>query len=143
MALIDLVDETFVVAAPADVAAVVHDPARWARWWPDLALTVFMDRGDAGIRWSVAGPWLGSCEVWLEPYGDGVVLHHYLRVDPAPATTRAPNRPHQVARLRARRAQDWKRHAWALKDELERGRPAGEDRVPPAVKDGLEGVEAG
>ena len=31
---LDLADDTFVVADPAEVAAVVHDPGRWHRWWP-------------------------------------------------------------------------------------------------------------
>ncbi len=45
-----------------------------------------MDRGLDGIRWSVTGAWVGSLEVWLEAVGDGVVVHHYARLDPADAT---------------------------------------------------------
>jgi len=78
---LDLVDETFVVAAPAAVAAVVRDPDRWPVWWPDLRLSVFQDRGDAGVRWNVRGALTGSMEVWLEPCLDGVLLHHYMRCD--------------------------------------------------------------
>ena len=55
MPQLDLVDETFVVAEPARVAAAVRDPARWAGWWPDLRLGVFQDRGEAGVRWNVRG----------------------------------------------------------------------------------------
>ena len=118
MPTVDLIDETYVVAAPEAVAAAVHDPARWRQWWPDLALTVFMDRGLDGIRWSVSGALNGSAELWLEPVGDGVLVHHYLRVDP-PSPVRSP------ARLRRRHALAWKRSVNALKDELERGREPG------------------
>jgi hypothetical protein len=127
---VDLIDETYVVAAPEAVAEAVHDRERWARWWPGLALTVFMDRGEKGIRWSVTGALVGSAELWLEPFGDGVVVHYYLRVDPARAV-RSPDR------VRKRQALDWKRHVNRLKDELEGGRPPGEPGVKknPAAAD--------
>ncbi len=129
MARVDLVDETFLVAAPAVVAAVVHDPVRWARWWPDLVLTIFMDRGPAGIRWSVTGGLEGSTELWLEPVLDGVLVHYYLRADDGAATVADPARQQRAdARLRDRRARAWKRSVTALKDELEAGRPPGVPR---------------
>ena len=123
----DLVDETFVVADPDAVAALVHDPARWVLWWPDLQLTVFMDRGTAGIRWSVTGALTGSTELWLEPVLDGVVVHYYLRAE---ETGRPPSadaaREHRAGdRLRDRRARAWKRAANDLKDELEGDREPG------------------
>jgi len=134
---VDLVDETFVVATPAEVAAVVHDPDRWRQWWPDLELTVFMDRGLAGVRWSVTGALRGSAELWLETVLDGVLVHYYLRADdavsPAPAD---PAERSDVAarragdRLRDRRARAWKRSVNALKDELEAGRAPGLPRGP-------------
>ena len=122
MPALDLVDETFVAAPAARVAAVVRDPGRWREWWPDLSLGVFQDRGDAGVRWNVRGALTGSMEVWLEPYGDGVLVHHYVRCDPAgggPVT----------ARERRRRQRHAKQVFWALKDELEAGRRAGEGRA--------------
>lgn len=122
MAQLDLVDETFVVADPARVAAAVRDPDRWRRWWPDLRLGVFQDRGDAGVRWNVRGALVGSMEVWLEPWGDGVLLHHYVRCDPAGGGTVRP-------RERRRRQRHAKRVFWALKDELEGDRRAGEPRA--------------
>ena len=118
MPTVDLIDETYVVAAPDIVAAAVHDEARWRVWWPGLRLTVFMDRGLQGIRWSVGGPLVGSAELWLEQVGDGVVVHYYLRVDPA-------GRVRSADRVRRREALAWKRHANALKDELEAGRCPG------------------
>lgn len=134
MALVDLVDETFVVVDRARLATIVADPRRWRVWWPELTLEVFMDRGPDGVRWSVTGAWVGSLEIWLEEVGDGVLLHHYARLDPivrgtgaaaaAPAPTDAAAW-RRAARARNRRARAWKRVVWALKDELEAGRACG------------------
>ena len=128
MARLDLVDETFVVAPPAAVAGVVRDPARWRQWWPDLDLSVFQDRGEQGVRWNVRGALAGSMEVWLQPHGDGVILHYYLRCEP-PAGR--PLRPRAAQREVRRRAMHAKRVFWALKDELEAGRAAGMPRSAP------------
>lgn len=131
MAGVDLVDETFVVAAPEVLAAVVADPQYWHRWWPDLQLRVFMDRGLLGQRWSITGALVGSMEIWVEPFADGCILHHYLRAEPArdgrtpepwPDTARGWRK---AAAARAERATAWKRSVWELKRELEAGRPAG------------------
>jgi hypothetical protein len=122
---VDLIDETFVVAAPADVARLARDPARWRQWWPDLDLSVFQDRGEAGVRWNVRGALAGSMEVWLEPYGDGVILHYYLRCEPPAGRALRPRAAQREVRRRALAA---KRIFWALKDELEGGRPPGEAR---------------
>jgi hypothetical protein len=131
---LDLVDETFLVVDRARLAAVVADPERWRAWWPDLRLQVFMDRGLDGVRWSATGAWVGSVEIWLEQVGDGVLLHHYLRLDrpgpdgvPLPPATDLRGR-RRDARARAARARAWKRTAWALKDELEAGRAPGTPR---------------
>jgi hypothetical protein len=122
---LDLVDETFVVAAPAEVAAAVADAARWPAWWPDLRLSIFQDRGEHGIRWNLAGALAGSMEVWLEPFGDGVIVHYYLRADPPPGRSFSPRAAQRELRRRALRA---KQVFWQLKDELERGRRPGEPR---------------
>ncbi len=124
----DLVDETFVVAHPEVVAAVVHDRDRWRAWWPDLDLTVFMDRATSGLRWTATGALVGSLELWLEPVRDGVVVHLYLRADPPQPVDRR-----RADRLRRRRALDWKVSVNALKDELEAGRRPGEPRVKDPV----------
>ena len=137
MPRVDLVDETYLVVAPERIATVVADPARWRAWWPGLQLTVFMDRGVQGIRWSVTGDMVGSCEIWLEPVGDGVLLHYYLRADPtvpgsATQPRTLPDSPRgrrEADRLRVRHALAWKRTVWRLKDELEAGRRPGEPRA--------------
>jgi hypothetical protein len=121
----DLVDETFVVAAPAEVAAAVQDSARWPVWWPDLQLSIFQDRGEHGIRWNLGGALAGSMEVWLEPFGDGVIVHYYLRADPPPGRSFSARAVRREQRHRAHRA---KQVFWQLKDELERGRRPGEPR---------------
>jgi hypothetical protein len=125
---VDLVDETFIAAQRSKVAAVVADPDSWGAWWPDLHLTVFMDRGLDGLRWSATGALTGSVEIWLEQSGDGVLLHYFLRADPSPGraaeSSQAPH-PRHLRRLRQQRATEWKRQVWALKDALEGARLPG------------------
>jgi hypothetical protein len=116
---VDLVSENFVVADPAQVAAAVHDERFWAQLWPGLRLSVFQDRGHQGIRWSCAGALTGSCEVWLEGHGDGVIVHCYLRAD-LPAG-RSAGRVRREARNRHIQVN---RVVFALKDRLEGDRPA-------------------
>lgn len=122
MPAIDLVDETFIAAAPGAIAEIVSDSRRWAEWWPDLSLRVFMDRGSKGIRWSVSGALVGSTEIWIEPVLDGAVLHYYLRVDPPDDTSLSQR---EVDRVRSVRAKAWKVIVWRLKDELEGSRAPG------------------
>lgn len=125
--MIDLMDETFVLAPRASAAAIIGDRARWRAWWPGLIPVVYLDRGLDGMRWTVSGELVGSAEIWLEAWSDGVILHYYLRADPtvpgsstrarpAPVTARGQR---QVQELSRRHAVRWKRHAWAIKDELE------------------------
>lgn len=137
MPSVDLVDETFVVVDPGVLAAIVADSGRWRVWWPDLELTVFMDRGREGIRWTVAGSLVGSSEIWLQAYDDGVIVHYYLRADPTVPGSRteartvgdSPRARRSIDALRRRRAVAWKQIIWGLKDELEAGRRPGEPRV--------------
>ncbi len=128
MTSVDLVDDTFVVAPPAAVAARVSDPESWRAWWPDLELVVTRDRGVKGVQWTVTGALVGTAEVWLEPYADGTLVHFYLRADPTARGTRttpAPGSPRAAQAQRRRRALAWKRSVHALKDDLEAGRPPG------------------
>jgi len=124
MPSIDVVDETFVVADPAVLAARLANPALWREWWPSLQLTVFMDRGIKGTRWSISGELHGSMELWLESWHDGVIVHWYLRADPVREGADAKQ-------LRRRYVVAHKRHVNALKDHLESGRLPGEPRLAP------------
>lgn len=120
-----IADETFVAADPALVGAVVGDPARWRRWWPDLRLTVIEERGPAGVRWQVAGPLTGTMEIWLEPELDGVILHYFLHAEP---TGVADTATLDLAGLNHRRRVAGKKMSFEVKAELERGRGVG---MPP------------
>ena len=115
--VVEIADDTFIVAAPDVVAAAVADVRRWDGWWPDLELVVTRDRGLQGLVWSVGGALSGTMEIWLEAVADGVVLHYLVRAEAA-----ADRRPD---RLRERRTKDWKRQVHRLKDELEAGREPG------------------
>lgn len=134
---VDLVDETYVVVERGRLAAVIADPSRWRQWWPSLDLTVFMDRGLDGVRWSITGELIGSAEIWLEAWGDGVLVHYYLRGEPTvpgSATTarRLPDSARgrrELDRLRRHHAIAWKRVVWSLKDEMEGDRRPGEARL--------------
>lgn len=122
MGSIDLVDETFIRAEREIVARAVHEPDRWSTWWPDLHLTVFQDRKQQGVRWSITGGLVGSMEVWLEEYRTGVILHHYLRAEPTSAadpSTPRPVGPREATAMLHARARAAKIIFWALKDELE------------------------
>jgi hypothetical protein len=147
VAALDVIDETFVLAGRAEVAAAFTDPQEWPRLWPDLHLTVFADRGAAGVRWSVTGRWVGSAEVWCEPVPlgpgpeaggeEGTLLHFFLRVDPAPGPEGAPARRalrgrSGPAREALRRQRAAKAIAFGLKDALEHGRRPGEPAVAAA-----------
>ena len=133
--LVDLIDETYVVAAPAVVAERLQDAALWDRHWPGLERTVFMDRGENGTRWTITGHLVGSCEVWLEPYGDGTIVHYFLRADPTrrgsrtePRTGRPGRLQRQALRIGREHAHRWKAMVNTLKDELEAVRAVGDPR---------------
>ncbi|CAN5365311.1 hypothetical protein BH24ACT9_BH24ACT9_15010 [soil metagenome] len=127
MPTVDLVDETYLRASIRRVAEVVHDRNRWSLWWPAVVPAVFMDRGEAGIRWNITGALVGSMEIWLESYPEplgGVLMHFYLRADPsAPgsATEPEPRSGRAATAESVRWAKATKAHFWALKDELEAG----------------------
>lgn len=130
---IDLIEETYLAVSPARVAAAIRESAFTRALWPDLTLSVFMDRGDAGVRWSAAGALVGSCEIWLEPYGDGVIAHTYLRTDvtaPGSSTEAAVVPPRAALKELRRRALHAKQVWWALKDRLEAGRGPGDPAAP-------------
>ncbi|GAA3530276.1 hypothetical protein GCM10022222_11510 [Amycolatopsis ultiminotia] len=128
-AALDLVDETFIAVPPGTLAAAFADPSSWRRYWPDLVLEVYTDRGDKGLRWTVTGALIGTMEVWLEPVLDGTVLHYFLRATPAgPGGAARELRPRELRREFDRRARAAKDVALGLKEILEDGREPG---VPP------------
>ena len=123
---LDLVDETFIAVPPKLVATVFAEPAAWRRFWPDLVLEVYADRGDQGLRWTIRGALVGTMEVWLEPVLDGTLLHYFLRADLAAG----PRRARELRRERVRRQLAAKAIALDLKSALENGRRPG---CPPAL----------
>jgi aminoglycoside phosphotransferase (APT) family kinase protein len=116
---IDVADDSFVVAAPARVAARLRDPAFWRSCWGDLELTPYHDRGDEGVRWYVTGALVGTAELWLEPFGDGTLVHVFLRADPESPRRGIP------ARLARRYTLALKAALFRAKDDLEAGRVVG------------------
>jgi len=122
---VDVVDETFLAVPPEAVAAAFAEPAAWARYWPDLVLSAYLDRGAKGLRWTVAGALVGTMEVWLEPVLDGTLLHYFLRADLPGEQT-----PRRVRREVRRRQLAAKRVSLGLKATLEGGRAPG---LPPAL----------
>lgn len=128
---IDLVDETFLAVPPRMVAKAFADPASWSRYWPDLELEVYRDRGDEGLRWTVKGALVGTMEVWCEQVMDGTVLHYYLRATPSEMAAGTKTlTPREVQAQYVRRAKAAKAIALGLKDSLEDGREPG---TPPTV----------
>lgn len=119
---IDLAEETFVAASPARVRSRVATLAFAQGLWPGLNLRVTEDRGAEGLRFGVAGPVSGSAELWLERWADGVIVHVYLRVDPAGG----PWSARRVRRERDRLRGGVTPALWGVKDELEAGRCPGE-----------------
>ena len=109
------------------MAAAFADPRAWRRFWPDLELEVYADRGDEGLRWTVRGALVGTMEVWLEPVLDGTLLHYFLRADLAarrapPGTAAAGDTPAASAPRRPSR--------WTSRPMLEDGRrPASAGRM--------------
>lgn len=116
---VDVIDETFLAVPPSSVAAAFADPRAWRRFWPDLELAVYADRGAEGLRWTVRGGLVGTMEVWLEPVLDGTVLHYFLRADFPPGVTGKP------VKEVGRRQRAAKAVALELKFVLEDGRPPG------------------
>jgi hypothetical protein len=119
---VDIVDETFLAVPARQVAAVFADPSSWRRFWPDLVLEVYADRGDQGLRWTVRGALIGTMEVWLEPMLDGTLLHYFLRGN---LTDRSRARPAPLRREITRRQRAAKALALDLKVVLENGRAPG------------------
>jgi hypothetical protein len=108
---VDVVDDTFVRAAPPTIREALGGPEVWASLWPHLRLTVARDRGDKGWRWTVTGQVEGDMEVWIEPWWDGAIVHHYM------GGVGMPGAPADVQRRHVLRWKAWVHH---LKDTVER-----------------------
>jgi hypothetical protein len=127
---VDVSDETFLVVPPAMLAEVFADQANCRRYWPDLRLRVYADRGVEGLRWTVRGALVGTMEVWLEPVLDGTMLHYFLRANvPGPDGQPVTLSMTDAARETRRRQLDAKAIAFELKQTLESGREIG---CPPS-----------
>jgi len=123
---VDVLDETFIVTSPRALAAIFADAGRCRLFWPDLRLSVYADRGEQGLRWTVHGALVGTMEVWLEPVLDGTVLHYFLRADPAGRDGSVVSASRRAAAGEVRRRQlAARRLAFALKEELEGEREIG------------------
>jgi ribosome-associated toxin RatA of RatAB toxin-antitoxin module len=124
MPALDISCDDLVVADPAYVAERLGSDTLWREWWPDLTLTPSERRGREGVRWAVTGAAIGTAEWWLEQVRDGVVVHWYLRAEPA-----RPIRGRALTRLRERYVAQYRERLWSFKDEVEAGRAAGERRT--------------
>jgi hypothetical protein len=113
---VDVADDTFVRADPAVLRALLDVVGAAPLLWPHLRVTLTRDRGAKGAKYAVAGPIVGDLEVWLEPWGDGVLVHHYLR-----GTVRPGERVDGAAAARAHTLA-WKRVIHEVKDVLEERR---------------------
>lgn len=131
MPSIDVIDVMYVVAAREVVRERFCDEAQWATWFPDLTLTASEARGPKGVRWNVTGALVGTAEVWLAEYGDGTIVHTYVRAEPAKRVGGS------------RRTQAWatrgyalplKAHLLVVKLALEAGRELGTPCVPLAER---------
>jgi hypothetical protein len=124
---IQIADETFVAADPAEVGRAVADLASWRRWWPDLWLTVVEDRAEMGHRWTVAGALTGTMEIWLEPALDGVILHYFLHAESSGVAAWQLAKMN-LAKMNHQRRVAGKKMAFEVKQRLEASRPVG---LPP------------
>lgn len=112
---VDIIDETYIDAPPHLIASVLTHPRNTANAWPHVTLTLTRDRGVEGAQWDVMGALVGEFEVWVEPFWDGAIVHHYVRAE---TTTGGAQ---EVERAHVRR---WKRLVTAVKDRLEPPRRA-------------------
>ncbi len=131
--MIDIADDTVIYASTTELIGIIREQSTWVRWWPDLTLQVYGDRGEKGLRWTVTGALVGSSEIWLESIdvasaGEvATIVHYYLRANPtrsgsqvhARTMTNSAREQREIHKLRERHVIGWKRTVWALKDSLE------------------------
>lgn len=107
--IIDVVDETFVRAAPEAVRAALDAPGLLDRLWPGLRREVVQDRGAKGVRWRTGGEVEGRLEIWLEEWRGGTIVHHFVHGEQRGG-------PWRWTRAHRRR---WKAGVHDVKDRLE------------------------
>jgi hypothetical protein len=131
--MIDIADDTVIYASTGELIAIIREQSTWVRWWPELTLEMYGDRGDKGLRWTVTGALVGSSEIWRESIETGsagevaTIVHYYLRANPTRSgseihsrtVTRSAREQREIHKLRERHVLRWKRTVWALKDSLE------------------------
>ena len=113
--MLDVVDETFVLAPVSELREVFCDEKSWQAF--GIELQCYEDRADLGKRWTLSGALTGTAEVWLEQAHGGVVVHVYVQADP---TSRR-----SAARLRRRIARPIKQWVLDVKTGHDMARPAG------------------
>ena len=121
---IHILDESFVAASPRRLRTDWCDERSWEQMLPATRLRCYEDRGRLGKRWRLEGRLRGTAEVWLESLPTGVLVHVYVRADPA-----RPVRPGGLSRLHRRIARELKRFGFAVKDAAEGDRPAGQSSL--------------
>jgi hypothetical protein len=131
--VIDTADDTMIYAPISELIGIIREKSTWVRWWPELTLEVYGDRGDKGLRWTVTGALVGSSEIWLEAIDTAfageaaTIVHYYLRANPTRSgseihsrtLTNSAREQREIHKLRERHVLQWKRTVWALKDSLE------------------------
>ena len=140
MPSLDISCDDLVVADPAYVAERLGSDTLWREWWPDLDADAVRATRPGGRPLGRHGAAIGTAEWWLEAVRDGVVVHWYLRVDPA-----KPVRGRAVERLKERYVAAYREQLWRFKDELEAGRAAGERSTgsDPAIVSGVDADPSG
>ncbi|GAA8851559.1 hypothetical protein DUHN55_38080 [Helicobacter pylori] len=107
--LVDIVDETFVRAAPDVVRARLEAPGLLDGLCPGVRREVVQDRGTKGVRWRIEGEVTGRMEVWLEAAHGGTIVHHFVHGEHGRGSAR------WARRYRCR----WKGAVHEIKDRLE------------------------
>lgn len=123
MPLLDVIDQTFVVAGVDALRAQVCDERMWST--AGIVATVREDRGPLGVRWDVCGAVRGTSEIWLQQAHGGVVVHLFLQADPV--------RPMSSSRAHRRHVAPVKRWILEVKRRHDVIRPAA---VPPTSPTG-------
>jgi hypothetical protein len=118
---VDIIAESWLRVSPNVAAPMLREPERLLEWFPELELTVFMDRGEQGTRWSMAGALLGSMEVWLEGWREGCIVHWYVRGDVPPVDR--PTSPRRARIVTEDLHTRIVRHMHAFKDRVESATP--------------------